>query len=132
MKFLFNLKECFKYYEEHQKFPAIKFQTIPNISNARRISRAILVLLAYILIPEKRAPLFKVCHFTANSWQDFWFSSHHFDEHIYAKLVTALHGYEKAESTFKKFWNQEPSRISVPRTNQCSERAIKVMEEIHH
>ena len=63
---------------------------------------------------------------------DFSYSSHHFDEHIYAKLVTALHGYEKAESTFKKFWNQEPPRISVPRTNQCAERAIKVLEEIHH
>ena len=25
MNFLFHLKECFKYYEEHQKVPVIKF-----------------------------------------------------------------------------------------------------------
>ena len=61
MKFLYHLIESFKFYKENKKFPMIKFQTIPNISNARWNSRAILVLLAYTLIPEKRNALFTHC-----------------------------------------------------------------------
>ena len=89
-------------------------------------------MLAYTLIPKKWDALFTIYDFIANSWSDFWFSSHYFEEHCYENLLSALVGYEKALNTFKKFWSQEPFRISVPRTNQCAERAIKVVEEMHH
>lgn len=36
----------------------------------------------------------------------------------------------KATACFNKHWSFVPSKIIVPRSNQCAERAIKVMEEL--
>ena len=54
MKFLYHLTRVFKFFEEKEHFPKINFQTIPNISIARWNSRAILILLSFILIPSAR------------------------------------------------------------------------------
>ena len=37
---------------------------------------------------------------------------------------------QKALSTFLKFYNQESSKINIPRTNIISERAVKKIQEI--
>ena len=44
MKFLFHLTRVFRFYEDSGRFPKVKFQKIPNLSNARWNSRAILAL----------------------------------------------------------------------------------------
>ena len=54
MKFLFHLTRVFRSFDANDRFPKVKFQKLPNLSNAMRNSRAILTLLAFILIPMKR------------------------------------------------------------------------------
>lgn len=54
MKVLFHLTRVFSLFEQ-TKFSKGKFQKLPNISNnARQNSKMILVLLALILLPEKK------------------------------------------------------------------------------
>ena len=52
MKFLFHLTRVFQFFDEKRHFPLIKFQKLPNISNLRWNSRAILAILAFILIGQ--------------------------------------------------------------------------------
>ena len=99
MKFLYNFKEIFKYYTSHKAFPKIKFQTLPNLSNARWNSWAILVILVFILFPARRKTLEKTCEFISLKWAKFWLSDHHFKENDYEELKEILQGYEKAENT---------------------------------
>jgi len=49
----------------------------------------------------------------------------------FAELEEALAPYQSALGCLIRYWKQEPSRIDIPRSNQCCERAIKVMQEIH-
>ena len=63
MKFLFHLTRVFRFFEETGRFPKVKFQKIPNLSNARWNSRAILALLAFILVPERKDSLLEICRF---------------------------------------------------------------------
>ena len=44
MKFLFHLTQVFRFFEETGRFPEVKFQKIPKLSNARWNSQAILAL----------------------------------------------------------------------------------------
>ncbi|ELU17277.1 hypothetical protein CAPTEDRAFT_208021 [Capitella teleta] len=74
MKFLHQLTRAFRHFHENQQVPLIKFQKIPNISNARWNSRAILALLAFFLMPQERERLQPVCQFIAYDWADLWFS----------------------------------------------------------
>ena len=50
MKFLHHLILAFKFYEEKGHFSLVNFQKIPNISNASWNSRAVLAILAFVLI----------------------------------------------------------------------------------
>ena len=63
MKFLHHLTLVFKFYEEKGHFPLFNFQKIINISNARWNSRAVLAILAFVLIPKTRPTLQKICSF---------------------------------------------------------------------
>ena len=68
MKFLHHLVEVFKFYKEKQYFPMVRFNKLPNISNARWNSRAILALLSYILIPDTRQFFERICQFMCYHW----------------------------------------------------------------
>ena len=59
MKFLYHLTFVFKFFEAKKYFPLVNFEKIRNISSARWNSRAILAILAFILIPETRPTLKK-------------------------------------------------------------------------
>jgi len=63
IKFLFNLTPAFRFFEKSGEFHKVKFQKIPNLSNARWKSRAILSLVAFILLPERRDSLLDICKF---------------------------------------------------------------------
>jgi hypothetical protein len=131
MKFLFHLTRVFRFFEEKGHFPMINFQKIPNISNARWNSRAILALLAFILMPPSRDTLRKVCSFISYDWADYWFSDQMYNANDFENLSEILKPYKKALNSLENHWNKEPSALNVPRSNQCAERAIKVMQELY-
>jgi len=131
MKFLYHLTRVFNFFEKKGHFPLIKFQKIPNISNARWNSRAILAILAFILIPTTRMSLEKVCRFIPYDWADYWFTDQMYNENDFKNLSKTLHPYKKALQSLKNHWKQEPSVLEIPRSNQCAERAIKVMQKLY-
>jgi hypothetical protein len=114
MKFLYHLTRVYRFFEEKKYFPLVKFQKIPNISNARWNSRAILTLLAFILIPSTRTTLKKVCRFISFDWSDYWFTNQMYNEHAFANLSNILTSYKKASSTLKNYWSiHSPEVTSV-------------------
>jgi len=131
MKFLFHLTRVFKYFNETGHFPFINFQKIPNICNARWNSRAILAILAFILIPTTRTTLYNVCCFISNEWATYWFSNQCYNGNDFNNLLSILKPYKKATQTLQNHWKQEASLIHIPRSNQCAERAIKTMQEVY-
>ena len=131
MKFLYHLTRVLQFYHQHGRFPFVEFKAIPNISNARWNSRAILALLAYILIPSARSRLRNVCLFITNVWADLWFSDQIFRESDFQKMNETLILYKSALTCLETHWIREPSAINIPRTNQCCERAVKIMQEVY-
>jgi hypothetical protein len=132
MKFLYHLSQAFIFFEEHKDFPFIKFQSLPGMSNARWNSRAILALLAFILIPGARNDQFtSLCRFIAIPWCSAWFCDQCDWKPATQYLLGALQKYPKAEQCFNKHWKKEDSAISgIERSNQCAERAIKSLQDI--
>jgi len=96
MKFLYHLTRVFRFFEEKGHFPCVKFQQIPNISNARWNSRAILALLAFILMPTTRTSLEKICRFISCDWADYWFTDQMYNENDFKNLSERLKPYRKA------------------------------------
>ena len=131
MRFLYHLTRVMRFHNEHGRFQLVEFKKIPNISNASWNSRAILAILAFILIPDARPMLKRVCLFICTAWADRWFSDQKFPVGDFAELEVVLAPYQPALECLRRHWMQEPSRIDIPRSNQCCERAIKVMQEIH-
>ena len=130
MKFLYHLTRVFRHIMEKDEVPLVNFQQIPNMSNARWNSRAILVLLAFILMPETRIRLRKICSFVSYQWADHWFSNHLFRNEDFDELSDALDGYPKGLKCLKNHWKRDDSPINIARSNQCCERAIKVMQQL--
>lgn len=130
MKFLYHLTRVFRHFTERNEIPFVKFQKIPNISNARWNSRAILALLGFILMPETRSRLRKICSFISYSWADHWFSSQLFRAEDFDELSAALNEYPKGLKCLKTHWKTDESPINIARSNQCCERAIKVMQDL--
>lgn len=132
MQYLFELCTYFRYYIQNKKFPYIEFKHIPPISNARWNSRAILAILAFILLPKYRNKLYPVCEIIAGAWFDVWFSDHRFNEKNFSSLNQALIPFKKAHKCFLRHWVQEDSAIpKQQRSNICAERAIKVVQDIY-
>ena len=115
MKFLFHLTRVFRFFDANDRFPKVEFQKLSDLINAMWNSRAILTLLAFILLPMKRNSLLCICKFTSFEWTDLWFSDQ---------------GHHKALNTVKKFWKPERSKLRIPRSNQCAERAIKCLQDL--
>lgn len=132
MKFLFHLTRVFRHFTERSEIPFVKFKQIPNICNARWNSRAILALLAFILMPETRNRLRKICSFISYSWADHWFSSQLFRAEDFEELSVALNDYPTALKCLKTHWKTDESPINIARSNQCCERAIKVMQDLYN
>ena len=65
-------------------------------------------------------------------WTPFWFSKQFFNQNDYSKLGEILKPCKKATYTLQNHWKQEPSLLQIPRSYQCAERAIKVMQEIYN
>ncbi|ESN93381.1 hypothetical protein HELRODRAFT_180908 [Helobdella robusta] len=63
MKFLHHLICVFKHFKNFQQMPKVNFKALPGISNAQWNSRAIFALLAFILLPDERKNLQKLCEF---------------------------------------------------------------------
>ena len=75
----------------------------------------------------KRKTLEKICRFISYFWADYWFSKQKYDEESFTNLADILKTYKKALNTLEYHWKKEPSATDIPRSNQCAERAIKVM-----
>lgn len=131
MKFLYHLTRVFRYFIETNEVPFVKFQKITNVCNARWNSRAILALLAFILMPQTRSRLRKTCIFICYDWTDHWFSRHSFNAEDFEQLSTALAEYPSGLRCLKTYWITEESPINIPRSNQCCERAIKVLQDLY-
>ena len=130
MKFLYHLTRVFRHFIEKEKIPFVNIQQIPNISNARWNSRAILALLAFIVMPETRIRLRKISLFISYPWADHWFSNQLFHDKDFDELSAALDGYPKGLKCLKNHWKRDQSLINIARSNQCCKRAIKVMQEL--
>ena len=107
MKFLFHLTRVFHHFTEKIELPFVRFQNIPNISNTHWNSRAILALLAFMLMPETRSRLDKVCSFLSYTWTDLWFSNQFFHAEDYDEVSTALNEYPQALKGLKTHWKRE-------------------------
>ena len=130
MKFLYHLTCVFRHFIEKDKILFVNFQQIPNISHARWNSRAILTFLAFIVMPETRIRLRKISLFTSYPWADHWFSNQLFRNEDFDELSAALDGCPKGLKCLKNHWKRDESPINVARSNQCCERAIKVMQQL--
>ena len=130
MDFLLHLSMAYRFYREKGYFPVIHFRKLPNLSNARWNSRAILALLSFILVPESRDELRLVCNFISGFWHNAWFSKQFYDEDIYYKLCYATHTFSAAFACLKRHWVTDPSVIETERSNVCAERAIFAMQKI--
>ena len=130
MKYLYHLTRVLRFYHEHGRFSFVEFKAIPNINNPRWNSRAILAILAHILLPSARSRLLIVCLFISNVWAYHWFSDQIFRETDFLKMEGALMLYKSALACLKAHWKREPSLIHIPRSNQCFERAVKGMQEV--
>ena len=128
MKFLYHLTRVFRHFTETNEMPFVKFQKIPNICNARWNSRAILALLAFVLMPQIRSKLRKICSFISYSWADHWFSNQLFRTEDFQELSAVLNEYPTSLKCLKKHWSTDESPINIARSNQCCERAFKIIE----
>ena len=130
MKFLCHLTRVFGHFIGKDKVLFVNFQQISNISNARWNSRAILALLTFILMPETRIRLRKICLFTSDPWADHWFRNQLFCDQKFDELSAALDGYPKDRKCLKNHWKRDELLINIARSKQCCMRAIKVMQEL--
>jgi len=131
MKYLYELCQVFRYFIKEGVFPKINFKKLPSLHQARWNSRALLAILAFILIPTYRDSLMMICKFISGSWMDAWFSKQTYNSEIYEQLSEAVSRFQKAKVCLDKHWVLEDSRIKdVQRSNICAERAIKVMQDI--
>lgn len=132
MMFLYSLCQSYKYFQKNNIFPYINFKSLPSISNARWNSRAILAILAYILLPNYQDKLKPICDFVCDSWFEIWFGDHCFKENNFEALSQSLTFFTKANECFLRHWVREPSKIKDhQRSNICAERAIKVVQDIY-
>ena len=132
MKFLYQLTRVFLHLTERNEIPFVNFKQIPNISNACWNSRGFLALLVFILMPEIRVRLRKICSFISYLWADHWFSSQLFRVEDFEELSEALNDNPKALNCLKTHWKTDDSPINIARSNQIYERIIKVMQELHN
>lgn len=132
MQYLYELGSAFKYYQRKKKFPYIKFKAIPPLSNARWNSRAILAILAFVLIPKYRDQLTPICEFICGPWYNIWFSNHCFNKDNFAALDQSLARFKNGQACLKRHWVREASIIpKQQRSNICAERGIKVIQDIY-
>ena len=67
MQFLYELGAAYRYFKEHGHYPYINFKSLPNLSNARWNSRAILTLIAFFLMPQLQSELSTICNFISGT-----------------------------------------------------------------
>lgn len=89
-KFLFELCQAYKYYQQERKWPQVKWQKLSSLHSTRWNSRAIFALIAFFLIPRWRAQLKVTCDFIAGTWAKAWFSNQHHLDGIYDELRAAI------------------------------------------
>ena len=132
MDFLNHLIACYRKFKSTGNFPKVNFKSLPAISNARWNSRAIFILLAYILVPEyqESESAQAACDFICGSWGDIWFGGNYFNPADFVNLLEACNEHPKALKSLKRFWSTEPTPIPTQRSNICAERAVKVMQDL--
>jgi len=130
MAFLDHLISCYRIFKSTGSFPKVNFRSLPATSNARWNSRAIYILLAFILIPEFLQTTAAACDFISGSWADIWFSAQCFNLADFDSVSEACKEHPKALKSLKKFWSTEPTPIPMQPSNICAERAIKVMQDL--
>ena len=130
MDFLLHLIEAYQFFQKNDIFPYINFRKLPNISNARWNSKAILAILSFILLPNHRPKLKRLCNYISGFWSQAWFSNQFFDDDIYFKLCYATNPFEKAFICLQKHWSTENTKIVTQRSNVCAERGISFLQKI--
>ena len=102
----------------------MNFKKILTLSNARWSTRAILVILAFILTPSTGPTLEKICNFICYNWAGF------FTGQRYQKLDRIAETLQEGVK-LQRHWNPDFSVLDISRSNQCAERSIKVMQELY-
>ena len=97
------------------------------------IQGPILAILAFVLIhvPTMRPTLKKICRFISYDWAKYWFADQMYNEEDFSDLSEILKPNKKGLQVLNDHWKQEPSPLKIPRSNECAERAIKVMQELN-
>ena len=66
------------------------------------------------------------------NWAEFWFTDQRYQHDDFNKLKEMLKPYKKALYILQRHWNPDSSVLDIPRSNQCAERSIEVMEELYY
>ena len=132
-RFLYELCRAFSFLKETSAYPVINWRKLPSLHNARWNSRALYAIISYFLLPKWRISLETPCAFISNTWQEAWFSNQMFNAQIHQKLMDGISelNCSAAMKCFETHWNVDRSVVDIPQTNICTERGVKLMEELY-
>ena len=110
VKLLYHQTRVFRYFINKEYFPLrlTNFQKIPNPSNARWSTRAILVSCNARIHSD---PI--CCSFICYNWAEFWFTDQRYQHDDCNKLKEMLKPYKKASNTLQRHWNQKARSLSI-------------------
>ena len=134
---LYHLTRVFRYFKNKEYFPLTNFQKIPNLSNARWSTRAILVSCNppnsfWSHLQNRRWRKYAALYFITGqnfglltkdtntiitiNWRKYW-------KHIKRRRIH-----------YKDIGNKrpDPSVLDIPGSNQCTERSIKLIQELYY
>ena len=113
MKFLHHLTLVFKFYEENYIFHLLTFKKF-------------LILVMHVGIQEPSLPFLLLFSYLKQG--------QHYRKSVDLLCMTGQSVgllIKKGLQVLENNWKQEPSALKIPRSNQCAERAIKVMQELY-
>ena len=133
LKFLFELCEAYKFYKTERKWPRVIWHRLPTLHSARWNSQVHFALIAFFFLPNWRDHLIETCDVIATTWARIWFSNEDYSEIDYKDLLLAITRLQcpKAMKCFSTHWKNKPSIIDIPRANIITERAVKLIKEVH-
>ena len=84
------------------------------------------------MIPSIREMLEKICNFICYNWAEFWFTDQSYQHDDFNTLKEMLKPCKKVSYTLQRHWNPDPSVLDIPKSNQCAERSIKVIQKLYY
>ena len=76
----------------------------------------------------------KICNFICYNWAEFWFTDQSYQHDDFNKLKEMLKPYKRRQIHYKGIGTKrpDPSVLDIPKSNQCAECSIKVIQELYY